>query len=241
MYLAVIALNLAVFGLVVVSQRIWRLQFISANREPHGGCSAGFPSGRSIRPPAPRSTNHSDAPQPSALRPSKLADVHYYPKSEVRHSLRTKCVIRHTPVQSVVRQYWTHRHHPDSQQARFSTSHPIDSEGTFRMRRPAQAAAGTPRGGTALPGQLILDHQDAARSRISAAVHHRAGHGGVCALPRRPVPLDEGRVPRAGRQRGHGSSARGLISPVALLTRADRSRRARSGSTSITAATTSGS
>jgi hypothetical protein len=37
MYLAVIALNLAVFGLVVVSQRIWRLQFISANREPHGG------------------------------------------------------------------------------------------------------------------------------------------------------------------------------------------------------------
>ena len=46
---------------------------------------------------------------------------------------------------------------------------------------------------------------------------------------------------RAGRQRGHGSSARGLISPVALLTRAARSRRARSGSTSITAATTSGS
>lgn len=30
MYLAVIALNLAAFGLVVVSQRIWRLQFISA-------------------------------------------------------------------------------------------------------------------------------------------------------------------------------------------------------------------
>ena len=30
MYLAVIALNLAVFGLVVLSQRIWRFQFISA-------------------------------------------------------------------------------------------------------------------------------------------------------------------------------------------------------------------
>ena len=61
---------------------------------------------------------------------------------------------------------------------------------------------------------------------------------------RRPLPPDEGSR-CAARARlvaiwRHGSSASGLISPVALLTRAARSSRARSGSTSITAVTTSG-
>ncbi len=62
----------------------------------------------------------------------------------------------------------------------------------FRLR-PAQAVAGTPCGGTALSRQLLLDRQGAARSRIPAAVHHRAGDGGVLAVLRRPVPPDEGR------------------------------------------------
>jgi hypothetical protein len=46
---------------------------------------------------------------------------------------------------------------------------------------------------------------------------------------------------RLAERRNYGSFARGLIWPVALLTSAARSSRARSGSTSITAATTSGS
>jgi 3beta-hydroxy-Delta5-steroid dehydrogenase / steroid Delta-isomerase len=86
--------------------------------------------------------------------------------------------------------------------------------------RPAQAATGTPCGGTALPRQLLLDRQGAARSRIPAAVQHRAGDGGVPALLRRPLPPDEGSR-CAARARlvaiSHlGSSASGLISPVAL-------------------------
>ena len=56
----------------------------------------------------------------------------------------------------------------------------------------AQAAAGTPCGGTALPRQLLLDRQGAARSRIPAAVHDRAGDGRVPAVLHRPVPSDEG-------------------------------------------------
>ena len=59
----------------------------------------------------------------------------------------------------------------------------------------------------------------------------------------RSLPLEISAIFRAVRnvRGGHGSSASGLMSPVALLTRAARSSRARSGSTSITAFTTSGS
>ena len=39
--------------------------------------------------------------------------------------------------------------------------------------RPAPAAAGTPCGGTALPGQLLLHRQGPPRPRLPAAVHHR--------------------------------------------------------------------
>src|SRR3954470_24518223 len=70
---------------------------------------------------------------------------------------------------------------------------PHDGVAVFSLSfRRAQAAAGTACGGTALPRQLLLDRQGATRSRLPAAVYHRAGHGRVSAVLRRPLPRDEG-------------------------------------------------
>ena len=76
--------------------------------------------------------------------------------------------------------------------------------------RNSQADDRTPWGGTALPRQLLLHRQGAARPRIPAAVHHRAGDGRMPAVLRRPLPPDEGRDQGARGQHRRGGAARGL-------------------------------
>ena len=62
--------------------------------------------------------------------------------------------------------------------------------------RSAQAAAGAPRRGAAVSGQLLLDRQGPPRSRLRAAVHDREGPGRMSALLRRVVSRHASGPPR---------------------------------------------